>query len=723
MEPWPVVSDCVSWRDSFGEGVMYRFPGQLPVPPSHPSRPSSKKCFLPSQCSKTCGRGIKKREVYCKITGSPKVKILPDSMCSTDPKPESQQTCVLGRCPKNDRLQWVISSWSECSASCGPGLRQRELKCGEKSIHGKLVTFPQRRCRNIKKPNTNLEEPCNKGACPLPTLYSMVSGWYSSPWQQCTVTCGEGVQTRSVQCLRQGRPAAGCLPQQKPAVLRACNTSFCPVLVKRGGRITVGSSAKDPAVFISFAISSPAQQAAWTSEPCSVQSTTASPSAAGSTSGSPTPKWKRVGCDHGLGSKAVLDACGVCKGDNSTCKFFKGQYLTQHKANEYYAVVTVPAGARSIQLQEMHVSPSYLAVRSLDGRYYLTGDWTIDWPGKFPFAGTVFDYRRSFDHPESLYAAGPTNETLVFEILLQGKNPGISWEYTFAKTSTENKTSVRKYSYSWVTVQSECSATCGGGQITAKAICLEDHRARVNTSFCGPRTKPLTETKLCNTNPCPAYSKKCFFPPQCSKTCGRGIKKREVYCKSTGSPKVKILPDSMCSTDPKPESQQTCVLGRCPKNDRLQWVISSWSECSASCGPGLRQRELKCGEKSIHGKLVTFPQRRCRNIKKPNTNLEEACNKGACPSPTLYSMVSGWYSSPWQQCTVTCGGGVQTRSVQCLRQGRPAAGCLPQQKPAVLRACNTNFCPVPMKRVAVELVMKIMNLAQGYCSGKIKSQD
>lgn len=34
-------------------------------------------------------------------------------MCSQDYKPESQQTCVLGRCPKNDRLQWVISSWSE----------------------------------------------------------------------------------------------------------------------------------------------------------------------------------------------------------------------------------------------------------------------------------------------------------------------------------------------------------------------------------------------------------------------------------------------------------------------------------------------------------------------------------------------------------------------------------------------------------------------------------
>lgn len=99
------------------------------------------------------------------------------------------------------------------------------------------------------------------------------------------------------------------------------------------------------------------------------------------------------------------------------------QHVAPALLTDYYAVVTVPAGARSIQLQEMHVSPSYLAVRSLASRYYLTGDWTIDWPGKFPFAGTVFDYQRSFTHPESLYAAGPTNETLVFEVSLAAVGP------------------------------------------------------------------------------------------------------------------------------------------------------------------------------------------------------------------------------------------------------------------------------------------------------------
>lgn len=83
---------------------------------------------------------------------------------------------------------------------------------------------------------------------------------------------------------------------------------------------------------------------------------------------------------------------------------------------EYYTMVTVPAGARSIHVQEMEVSNSYLAVRSPKRKYYLTGDWTVDWPGKFSFGGTMFDYQRSFNKPESLYAAGPTNETLVFEV-------------------------------------------------------------------------------------------------------------------------------------------------------------------------------------------------------------------------------------------------------------------------------------------------------------------
>ncbi|XP_027871688.1 A disintegrin and metalloproteinase with thrombospondin motifs 18 isoform X1 [Xiphophorus couchianus] len=461
-----------------------------------------------------------------------------------------------------------------------------------------------------------------------------------------------------------------------------------------------------------------------------------------------------VGCDRLLGSKASLDACGVCKGDNSTCKFFKGQYTLQHRANEYYSMVTVPAGARGIHIQEMEVSTSYLAVRSLKKKYYLTGDWTVDWPGRFYFGGTVFDYQRSFNKPESLYAIGPTNETLVFEILLQGKNPGVVWEYTLPRTE-------RKPEYSWGVVRSDCSAPCAGGRISSKAICLQDHRTQANSSMCNPHTRPALGSHLCNTQPCPAYwapggwgpcSRSCgggqqtralrcmrkvtyqrdeaaahslcpvispaqiqpchiqACPPewssgswsQCSKSCGRGLRKRTVFCRSTdpGAHAV-VVPDSMCRQHHRPKAQETCVLRRCPRNDRLQWIPTPWGECSRSCGSGVQRRELRCGERDSQGGYVEYPVRRCRNTAKPSLDLQQVCSAAPCPErPRVVpgrtaagASVSGWFPSPWQQCSVSCGGGVQTRTVQCLQQGRPQAGCPAHQRPVTSRACNTNFCP------------------------------
>ncbi|XP_055504807.1 A disintegrin and metalloproteinase with thrombospondin motifs 18 [Leucoraja erinacea] len=468
-----------------------------------------------------------------------------------------------------------------------------------------------------------------------------------------------------------------------------------------------------------------------------------------------------VGCDLVLGSKATVDACGVCNGDNSTCKFFQGQYLQQHRANEYYAVVTVPAGARNIHVHELEISTSYLAVRDLTGKYHLTGDWTVDWPGTFVFGGAHFDYQRSFNRPESLYSSGPTNESLAFEILLQGKNPGIAWEYTLPKVANESKASEQRHNYTWAVVRSGCTASCAGGKMVTTPYCLQDHLTQVNTTLCSAHARPTAGTITCNTQPCPAswstgkwsdcsrpcgggeqsrqiqcFRKAAFqrdqtvphsmcpvvtpsqaqpcnihdCPPewaagtwtQCSKTCGRGMRKRNVYCRSTNpTSKPHTVLDSLCMLDSKPKSQEICVVRRCPKNDRLRWITSAWTECSVSCGPGLQKRELKCSEKSVSGKYVPFPQRRCRHLPKAKVDLERACNMGACPNPPMNQILSNaapaWYASPWQQCTVTCGGGVQIRTMHCLRQGRPSVGCHGHQKPAVSRACNTIFCPSPRK--------------------------
>lgn len=103
----------------------------------------------------------------------------------------------------------------------------------------------------------------------------------------------------------------------------------------------------------------------------------------------------------------------MCLGEGDVLIFsFSYLYL------EYYIVVTIPAGAQSIRVHEMNVSTSYISVRNPYKKYYLNGYWTVDWPGRYKFSGTVFDYQRPYNQPETLTAAGPTNETVIIEVCL-----------------------------------------------------------------------------------------------------------------------------------------------------------------------------------------------------------------------------------------------------------------------------------------------------------------
>lgn len=79
-------------------------------------------------------------------------------------------------------------------------------------------------------------------------------------------------------------------------------------------------------------------------------------------------------------------------------------------------MVTIPSGARSIHICELNVSASYISVRNDLQQYYLNGHWTVDWPGRYKFSGTTFNYRRPSNEPESLTSVGPTNETLIVEV-------------------------------------------------------------------------------------------------------------------------------------------------------------------------------------------------------------------------------------------------------------------------------------------------------------------
>ncbi|XP_019623772.1 PREDICTED: thrombospondin type-1 domain-containing protein 4-like isoform X1 [Branchiostoma belcheri] len=143
---------------------------------------------------------------------------------------------------------------------------------------------------------------------------------------------------------------------------------------------------------------------------------------------------KRVGCDGVLGSQTALDKCGVCGGDNSACQVVSGMFTRHHLPVGYNPLMRIPAGARHINITELAHSKNYIALKNTKSKFYLNGKWEIDYPGTFKGAGTTFQYTRSTPHQrnragQTLLATGPTNEDLEVMLIYQQRNPGILYEY------------------------------------------------------------------------------------------------------------------------------------------------------------------------------------------------------------------------------------------------------------------------------------------------------
>ena len=84
---------------------------------------------------------------------------------------------------------------------------------------------------------------------------------------------------------------------------------------------------------------------------------------------------------------------------------------------DYTTFLVIPAGTKNIQLKELRSSSSFIAIKS-QTQYYLNGDWSMDWPGNFEFAGAKFVYNRLYSGLETIYSTGTTNETLEIQVSL-----------------------------------------------------------------------------------------------------------------------------------------------------------------------------------------------------------------------------------------------------------------------------------------------------------------
>uniref|UniRef100_A0AAX7SGE4 Spondin-1 n=1 Tax=Astatotilapia calliptera TaxID=8154 RepID=A0AAX7SGE4_ASTCA len=181
------------------------------------------------------------------------------------------------------------------------------------------------------------------------------------------------------------------------------------------------------------------------------------------------------------------------------------------------------------------------------------------------------------------------------------------------------------------------------------------------------------ETEKCVVND-ECYTIPCMLSPwsewsECSVTCGRGIRTRQRMLKSDPAECTEEL-----------EQTEKCMLPECPVDCMVsEWT--EWSECNKTCGKGhtIRTRMIKV-EPQFGGSYCpeTIQRKKCKLRKCRRKPIKEEEVPGCRMQP--------W--SSWTECTKPCGGGIQER-FRVAKKRTKSKGCKDRKE---IRACNAREC-------------------------------
>ncbi|CAL1266787.1 unnamed protein product [Larinioides sclopetarius] len=161
---------------------------------------------------------------------------------------------------------------------------------------------------------------------------------------------------------------------------------------------------------------------------------------------------------------------------------------------------------------------------------------------------------------------------------------------------------------------------------------------------------------------------------ECNRRCGKGNRTRTVECSSQGE----VLDPSLCDADKKPAHYESCTLGPCEK---VKWTVSEWSKCQNSCLPCKRSRQVHCSNEDG----MIFPDDACNATEIPELTRP-------CPKPARCETM--WHASEWSECDRMCGKGNRTRIVECYSDKKKLASsfCDANKKPIEYQSCTLGSC-------------------------------
>lgn len=452
---------------------------------------------------------------------------------------------------------------------------------------------------------------CLKGACVERynlNKYRVDGSWAKwEPYGPCSRTCGGGVQLARRQCSNPTPANGGKYCEGVRVKYRSCNLDPCPTSASgksfreeqceafngynhSTNRLTLavawvpkysGVSPRDKCKLICRANGT---GYFYVLAPKVVDGTLCSPD---STSVCVQGKCIKAGCDGNLGSKKKFDKCGVCGGDNKSCKRVTG--LFTKPMHGYNFVVALPVGASSIDIRQRGYKgligdDNYLAVKNSQGKYLLNGHFVVSAVERdLVVKGSLLRYSGTGTAVESLQASRPIQEPLTVEVLSVGKMtpPRVRYSFYLPKEPWEDKAPLPKEPRApsvlhdavlqlsnqveqpgdrpparWVAGSwGPCSASCGSG-LQKRAVDCQGSSGQHRASACDVAHRPV-EMRACG-DPCPTWELGTWSP--CSKTCGRGFKRRSLKCVGHGN---RLLARDQCNLRRKPQELDFCVLRPC----------------------------------------------------------------------------------------------------------------------------------------------------------------
>uniref|UniRef100_A0A8C7KL57 ADAM metallopeptidase with thrombospondin type 1 motif 2 n=1 Tax=Oncorhynchus kisutch TaxID=8019 RepID=A0A8C7KL57_ONCKI len=302
---------------------------------------------------------------------------------------------------------------------------------------------------------------------------------------------------------------------------------------------------------------------------------------------------EKVGCDGVVGSSQQEDKCGVCGGDNSSCKIINGNFTRSAKKQ---GTPTCTPSPNHWQAETKKQGTPTSVKNQASGQFFLNAEGDLPESRAVIEKGVEWEYVNNGHDKETLQTNGPLRHGVL--IMSHGDaKVTLSYKYIIHMdllSAIENNMLLDDTSfYEWALKKwSYCSKPCGGGKQYTRYGCRRRADSKmVHRRYCENIKKLRAISRDCNQKECsqPIWEDGPWEP--CSKTCGKtGYQMRSVRCVQPLDNGNKRSIHSKYCNDDRPEARRPCNRELCP----AQWRVGSWTQCSVTCANGTQQRQALC---------------------------------------------------------------------------------------------------------------------------------